>query len=366
MLKRTDLGFGSAAKKEVGAVLLDSCYWFANSQLETVLPKYPNSKRKGDFCQMLNSIVVILLPIFFVLAIGYSAGRAKQFDSTQTSGLNVLVLNYALPASLFVGTTSTSRDRLLQQGTFFLAIFIAFLGLYLIAWLISRFLFHHDVGVAALQAFLITVPTAPFIGVPILGDLYGSSSVVSIVISAMIMNVIQVPLTLALIEVGQSQKSGKHSSLSRVLQSSVLKAIKAPVVWVPVLAIVLVLIGIKVPNIVDKMLSLIGIATSGVSIFCSGLTLAAHKLKLSREVVVNSALKMGVQPLLMVVLTFWLNIPNPEAQEGILICALATSVIGVIFASRYRLYESEASSTLLLTSMMMIATLPLAIPLISH
>jgi malonate transporter and related proteins len=189
---------------------------------------------------------------------------------------------------------------------------------------------------------------------------------VSIAISAIIMNVIQVPLTLALIEVGQSQKTGKHSSLSHVLQSLVLNAIKAPIVWVPILAIVLVLIGVKVPSTVDKMLNLIGIATSGVSIFCSGLTLAAHKLKLNREVVVNSVLKMVVQPLLMVALTFWLNIPNPQAQEGIVICAIATSVVGVIFASRYRFYESEASSTLLLTSMMMIATLPIAIGLISH
>jgi len=158
--------------------------------------------------------------------------------------------------------------------------------------------------------------------------------------------------------------NSKRRDFCQMLDSIVV-AIKAPVVWVPVLAIVLVLIGVKVPSTVDKMLNLIGIATSGVSIFCSGLTLAAHKLKLSREVIVNSVLKMGVQPLLMVALTFWLDIPNPEAQEGILICALATSVIGVIFASRYRFYGSEASSTLLLTSMM-IATLPLAIALINH
>lgn len=309
---------------------------------------------------------VILLPIFFVLALGYFAGRAKQFNGAQTSGLNDLVLDYALPASLFVGTSGTSRSVLLQQGTLFLGLLIALLGFYLIAWLVGRFVFHHNVGTAALQAFLITVPTAPFIGTPILDDLYGGSSIVAIAISAIVMNVLQLPLTLVLVEIGHSQKTGKHFSLNQMLQSSVLKAIKAPVVWVPALAIALVLLGVKVPGIVDKMLSLIGIATSGVSIFCSGLALAAHKLMLNREVVVNSVLKMVVQPLLMVVLVLWLSISHPDAQEGILICALPTSVLGVILASRYQIYESEASSTLLLTSMMMLATLPIAIGLVSH
>ncbi|MBE9182263.1 AEC family transporter [Oculatella sp. LEGE 06141] len=243
---------------------------------------------------------------------------------------------------------------------------IALLGLYLIAWFVSRILFHHDVGTAALQAFVITVPTAPFIGTPILNDLYGSSSIVSIAISAIIMNVIQVPLTLVLVELGQTQNAGKHFSLNQILQSSVSRAIKAPVAWVPALAIALVLFGVKVPGAVDKMLTLIGVATSGVSVFCSGLTLAAHKLKLNREVIVNSVLKMIVQPLLMVVLVLWLSIPHPDAPEGILICALPTSVVGIILASRFQMYESEASSTLLLTSMMMIATLPIAIALISH
>ena len=85
------------------------------------------------------------------------------------------------------------------------------------------------------------------------------------------------------------------------------------------------LTGVKVPDLVDKTLSLIGTATSGVAIFLTGLTLAVHVLKLNREVVVNIILKAIVQPLLMVGLVILLNIPNPVAQEGIVICAIPTS-----------------------------------------
>jgi hypothetical protein len=41
------------------------------------------------------SALEILLPVLFVLALGYWAGRAKRFDSDQVAGLNELVLVFA-------------------------------------------------------------------------------------------------------------------------------------------------------------------------------------------------------------------------------------------------------------------------------
>jgi malonate transporter and related proteins len=315
---------------------------------------------------MLNSSITVLLPIFFVLSLGYFAGRTKQFNSEQASGLNELVLDYALPASLFVGASSTPRDQLLQQAPLFLAIFITLMGLYLIAWLVSRTWFHYSIGTAALQACIIASPTAPFIGTPVLSGLFGASSAVSIAISAIVINVVQVPLTLMLIQIELSQKSGEHSSLKQMLKSSVLNLGKIPVVWAAILAILFVILGVQVPSVVDNMLNLIGTVNSGVAVFFSGVTLAAYSLKLNREVVLNSVLKMVVQPLIMAGLVFAFSIPNPAAIEGIILCGLPTGVIGVILASRYRLYTSAASSSLLLTSMLMIVTLPITLALIRH
>lgn len=316
---------------------------------------------------MFNSVAAVLLPTFFVLALGYFAGRSKRIKSNQISGLDELaILYYALPASIFVGISSIPRDRLLQQSTFFLALSIAFLGFYLIIWLASRFVFHHTVGAAALQAVLISSPTALLMGMPILSGRFGAASTVVIAMYTVLINVIQTPLTLILIEVEKSQQTGEHSNLNQIFRSSMSKSIKAPLVWVPFLAIVIVLLGVKVPRIVDEMLNLIGATTSGIAIFFAGLTLAAYKLRLNREVIINSILKVIVQPLLMVVLLLLFSIPNPTAQEGVVACALPTGVIGVVLASHYQIYASEASSTLFLASVMTIVTLPIAIALTGH
>lgn len=41
-----------------------------------------------------------LIPIFFVLALGYLAGKRNTFDADQSAGFSKLALTFALPASL--------------------------------------------------------------------------------------------------------------------------------------------------------------------------------------------------------------------------------------------------------------------------
>ena len=62
----------------------------------------------------ISGLLGALLPVFFVLALGYVAGRRNAFDADQAAGLSKLALSFALPASLFVGMTDIRKDLLLQ------------------------------------------------------------------------------------------------------------------------------------------------------------------------------------------------------------------------------------------------------------
>jgi hypothetical protein len=79
-----------------------------------------------------------LTPVFFVLALGYLAGKRNTFDADQSAGLSKLALTFALPASLFVSMTDIPKDLLLQQGRLVLALILSHAGLLLAAWLLLR------------------------------------------------------------------------------------------------------------------------------------------------------------------------------------------------------------------------------------
>src|SRR6266404_5082526 len=90
---------------------------------------------------MLAEILTIIFPVFFVLLLGYAAGRANQFDSHQVAGINELVLKFALPASLFIGTVGVSRTQLLQETPLLVAMLVSLVGVYIVVFLLGKLLF---------------------------------------------------------------------------------------------------------------------------------------------------------------------------------------------------------------------------------
>lgn len=183
---------------------------------------------------MIFDAITVLLPVFFVLGLGYLAGRAKEFDADQRAGLNDLVLDYALPAMLFVATVKTPRAQLLSEGPYATALFIAFVGLFTIIVLVSTRLLHHSVGEAALQANLASYPSVAFFGPPIFQGLFGPSSLLSISLAATIAAVTIVPLTVVLLEINSQHDFRDDAQKLKVLiRQSFVNTFKQPMVWAP-------------------------------------------------------------------------------------------------------------------------------------
>src|SRR5258708_13767154 len=105
-----------------------------------------------------------LTPVFFVLALGYLAGKRKAFDADQSAGLSKLALTFALPASLFVSMTDIRKDLLLGQGRLVLALILSHAGLFVAAWLLLRL-----VKSLSGAASIIHAPMPPTSPTPVLG-----------------------------------------------------------------------------------------------------------------------------------------------------------------------------------------------------
>ena len=311
---------------------------------------------------MIVSALTVLLPILFVMGLGYVAGRDKKFTTEQVMGLNELVLVYALPALMFVGTVTTTRASLLGEVAYLLAVFLATIGFFAAAVLVSVLIFDHSLGEAAIQANLVTFPSVAFLGVPIFSGLFGSASIVPVATATVISCGILVPLTVVLLETHQ-QRSARDADKtgSNALVNSLLNSAKEPMVWAPFLGILLVLADITVPKEIDNMLKLLGSATSGTSLFLAGLIIASYRIRISLEILGNVLVKMIGQPALMALLVTLLGIRNLLGQEAIVLCAIPASVVAPLLGSRYHVYETEAASTLVLTTLVMIVTLPLTI-----
>lgn len=302
---------------------------------------------------------LVLLPLFFVMGVGFFAGRTQRLDTHHMTGINRVLIDFTLPAALFTGTVQTPRDELLRHAPLLFALLLVFVGFWLLGNFIARVLFHHHAGAAVLQATAFAFPNTGFMGVPILGGLFGASSVVTVAMATVLGTLVFIPSAVIILEIMHSAQHHHELHWRTIVFDAFGNAARAPLVWAPILGAVLVLAGITLPREILNMLNLLGGVTSGLAMFAAGLVLAAYRLRVNFEIVVNTFLKMFAQPLAMLLLVRALGIADPLAQQGVILSALPTPVLSTILAARYGTYQSEASSTLVLTSVALLAMLPL-------
>jgi malonate transporter len=315
----------------------------------------------------IGGIVGALLPVFFVLALGYFAGKRNAFDADQAAGLSKFATSYALPASLFVSMTDIPRNLLLQQGPLVLALILAHVGLFLVAWVVLGLAKSLRGTPAILYALMLATSATPVFGLAVLGPILGSTATGAVGLVALSINLV-VPAAVVLLEVDAAKHRGVTNDSSRPspILTGLSSGLKSPLLWGPILGIAIVLIKIPLPRVIAACFELIGSTTSGVAVFAVGLVLAAHALQISRVVLLGTLGRLTVQNVALLALVLLLHVHSPFTREAMFCCSFPLATVVVLFAARYKSSESETASMLLLSTLSLAITVPIILWLTHH
>jgi predicted permease len=292
-----------------------------------------------------------------VIVLGYIAGKRGRLNHSDSLLISRLVLGWIFPALLLVGMASTPRAQLFDIKLI-VATFIGIMGMYAAALLIGWWR-HRELKAATLKGFVCGYPDAAFMGIPILQAMFGAGSIYSVLILNLIASLLMIPLTTMLLTVASGKGSGVQAFVA-----SVRSAVRRPLMWAPALGIVCSLLQIKFPPVLAEAFNLLGKATPGVSLLCLGLIMSSVKLKLSSEVWANLGLKLFIHPALMFAATVMLGVHGLYAQQMILLCALPSATIPAMFANEAGAYQSEAATSILVSTVLSIITFSAAIYLV--
>jgi malonate transporter and related proteins len=321
---------------------------------------------------MLNTVLGALLPMVVTFVLGFIAAWHRDLGRNDASILNRMVLLYAVPLTLFAGTVTTSRTALSQDIPLVIALCLAIIGLYGVVLLFSRIIFRVPTSVSALYALTASAPAVPFVGPAVLGDLFGGLSAVPIAVASLVINLTVVPVTILLLTLDAARRDSSRTSLAAkdkehlaALATKLAETIKQPIVWAPVLAFVVVLCGLHIPQLIVHSLSLLGNASGGVALFASGIVLASGKIKTSLHVWLLVFLKNILQPALVLGGLRWVGYGEPAVSEAVLATAIPTMPIVIMFALQYRVAQEEAASVVFLSVIGSIVTMGFFIALTS-
>jgi malonate transporter len=310
---------------------------------------------------VIDILVNALVPIFAVMALGYLAGWSRDVDNRHVAELNALVMDFALPASLFVATASTSRALLLAQWPLLLVFIVSMLALYALSYWMQRPLFGLGSGEASVQAINVALPNYAAAGLPLIIAVFGASDTIYVALSIATGSIVLSPLTLAILEANEAPAGGQRN-LGVVLRA-IGRSTSKPIVLAPLAGVVFSLLGIPLPEAASRSFQLIGQAAGGVALFLTGLILSAQRIELGLNVLSGTLIKNVVHPALAIGLILTLPMDRDTARAAILLCALPSGFFGILFGLRYGLESHVVGSTLIVSSLASIVTLPVALVL---
>jgi len=280
--------------------------------------------------------------------LGYIAAWHHDVEGVSADVLNRMVITYTLPLGLFAGTVTTSRDQLTLDLRVGLILLVGMVVPFVATLLVARLVVRRRLAESTLQAMAIGLPAIPFVGLPVLGSVFGvGPATLTVGVGSLVTNLVIVPLSLIML--GVAAKGQTQRTTFRSVVYTVLSAFQLPMVWAPILGLALVLLDVHLPTPLVGAMGLLGSATAGVALFASGVVLRAYRPTFSLPVVVSTVGRLVVVPGLALAILPLFGLHLRLVSYPVVSLSLPSPVLLVILAVRFDVAERESASVLLYT-----------------
>ena len=309
---------------------------------------------------MMHIILYAIVPIVVVMLAGFISGKKGIFSGDDAKKFNKVVLDYALPAALFVSIVTASREDLAKDLKLTLVSLVGIMGCFMLVYFVFKYCFKKNTGAdAAVSALISGSPTIGFLGFAVLEPIFGTKPSVALVVAivGIVVNAVGIPVGLSLMNASlakQNPQAKKESAWKPVLH-----ALAQPVAWAPILAVLLVLCGLKWPAWASPSFDLIAKANASMAVFSAGITLSAIKFTINSQVIVGSIMKMVLMPLVVLVLGMLWGMDPFNLKMLVVAAALPPAFSGIIIADENDTYVATGTSSLTLSVILFVGFCPL-------
>ncbi|KIS43949.1 AEC family transporter [Kosakonia radicincitans] len=305
-----------------------------------------------------------LFPLVFIMLLGWLSGKLGYTHRKDATVLATVVIRFALPFHLFIGALNTNPDKI-KNFAFMAVLVIGLMGSYLLTLILSRYVFRHDIKTSAIQSLVCAFPDMAYFGAPVLAVLIGPEGFLGVLIGNLVTSVLMIPLTIILIRMGDKDSDSETLHPGKLIMQNLLRAVRNPIVWIPVSGVVLSLAGVQLPHLLSAPIEMVGKIAGGLSLFALGLLFYGERPSLNLQTFTNISIKNLIQPAMMAVAGLAFGLSHTLMQQVVIIGATPSAIAAGMFALRSDTYIESASSSILIGTAIGVLTEGVMIYLIS-
>jgi malonate transporter len=299
-------------------------------------------------------IFTITGPIYLCIAAGFASVRWGLFSPSDMRVLGRFVIQIALPALLFSALASRPLAEVLHPG-YLLAFTLGSLAIMLAALWFARKVLGKPLTESAYVAMGMSCSNSGYVGYPVMLLAFGPLAGVVLALNLIVENLIKLPLLFTLADAGAHD--GKSSSVAQVLKQTAARQIRNPMILAILAGFVVALLGLRLPEVLTRTITLFSAASGGLALFIIGGTLVGLKVRgLRRQVSMIAVGKLLLHPLAVFGAVSLLPLLGLPAVTGELrsaaILSAAMPMLGIypLLAQRHGLEGFTAAALLATTA----------------
>lgn len=307
---------------------------------------------------MLDLIVGKVGPVFLTILCGFLLTYIKIIKREGIPFLAKLAMNAFIPAMLFQTLSQSDISAhfdLRLWGSYYSGVLVNFALIFVIArmWLRAK------TDEAAVTAMGGVFSNIVLLGIPLVQAVYGEEGLVPLLIVLSIHPLSLLGMTIMIVE---GSRGGEGHWLPKVLRS-VARVARNPIIVAIVLGVLASLFDIRMPEMIDGTLERFRTAGPTIALLLVGAGLYGQSVRgnLSASLLCTVA-KMFVQPILVFSIGhFIFDLPPLWLTIVTLVAALPSGANVAIIAGSYNVCIDRSSTTILITTIISMLTLPLLV-----
>ncbi|WP_439494572.1 AEC family transporter [Bosea sp. (in: a-proteobacteria)] len=294
---------------------------------------------------MLAALLVVL-PVFSLIALGYLARWTKLLRETTGEGLSDFVFVLAVPCLLF-RTLATADVPQTQPWGYWIAYFTGLAIVWALAMLIASRIFARKGPELVVSGFAAAQSNTVFVGLPMILKAYGDAGAVPLGL----LLAIHLPVTMTVATLlAEGRAASPAMMIRRLFTHPIIIGIILGMLARPVVG--------QLPAPFWTLIDLIAAAAVPCALISLGISMRRYGLESGLGLpVALSALKLGLHPLIVYVLaTKVFDMPPHWSGVAVLFAACPCGINAYLFAERYRQGVADASSAITLSTLISLFT----------
>jgi len=322
---------------------------------------------------MLDTLL-IASPIFGIAIFGFISAKLRWVSENNSKVLNRFVFYFAVPILLlrtFVNSDLPDTLPIDLLASFYIPIAI----LYFIGLFITAKVFRHNHSKRVITAMGSTFGNGVLLGLPILLSTAGEKGIVPYFILLSFHGLSIFTVSTILLERGKQisidefeglpdQNNPKLKSIYKTLSSIGRNPILAGII----VGLTMNFLDLKLPYTLDKMGEIMSQAVTPCSLFALGATMSHYKLSGQ----IPAALTITFSKIIVMPLSVWFlgaqvfNLDANSLLAMMIFAMMPTGVSAYVFAEEYKTGISVSTTTIMLSTLLSMITIPIFINFLMH